>query len=93
MTRIVKILLILSVVLTLAAPVVGLFFTVISMGLTFNDLSKSPNGIANPQQLAQHIGFTLEATAAGLIFSAIGIILLIVIGVMVIFKKPSPNSN
>ncbi len=91
MTRNIKILLILGGVLALAAPVIGLFFTVISMILTFRDLDKS--GIADPQGLAHHIGFTLEATAAGLIVSAIGVILVVIALLKLIFKKPPLNLN
>jgi biopolymer transport protein ExbB len=91
MTRNIKMLLIFGGVLALAAPVIGLFFTVISMILTFHDLGKS--GIADPHGLARDIGFTLEATAAGLIVSAIGIILLIIALLKLIFKKPPLNLN
>jgi biopolymer transport protein ExbB len=91
MTRNLKILLILGAVLALAAPVIGLFFTIISMILTFRDLGKS--GIADPHGVARDIGFTLEATAAGLIFSAIGVFLVVIALLKLIFKKPPLNLN
>jgi biopolymer transport protein ExbB/TolQ len=93
MTRHVKILLILGVFLTVAPPSIGLLFTAISMCLAFYDLSSSPSGIADPQPLAQHIGFTLEATFLGIVFSAVGITLLMVAAILLIFKRPSKILN
>ncbi len=90
MTRTVKTLLVLGVVLTFAPPVVGLLLTVLSMTMAFHDLSQQ--GIANPQQLSDHIGHSLVATAAGLVFSIIGIVFLVTAGVSWALSKKAEKA-
>jgi biopolymer transport protein ExbB/TolQ len=92
MNRSVKILLILGVIFTFVPPSIGLLFTVISMNLAFHDLSQSQQGIADPHQLAGHIGDTLIFTASGLVFSAVGIVMLIIAVLRIVFAKPAQKS-
>jgi hypothetical protein len=82
MNRPVNRLLILGVALTFAPALFALLLTAISMILAFHDLSL--RGIADPQQsqLPNHIGFVLVFSVAGVVLSAIGIIMLIVAGLL-----------
>jgi biopolymer transport protein ExbB/TolQ len=89
MNRPIKILLILGLIFTIAPIFMGFLITVISMIFAFHDLSQ--RGIADPHQLASHIGLSLMATVIGLAFSAFGLLLLVVAGLMYAFMRPPGN--
>ncbi len=87
MTRLSKLLLIFGVIFTVVPPLVGFLMTVLSMIAAFHDLSAQ--GIADPHTLAAHIGWSLTATLVGVIFSALGIVMLIVAGLQMAFAQPT----
>ena len=72
-----------SVIGVIAPPMIGLVGTVIGMTKAFGTLSASESGISNPKALSDHISTVLVSTAAGLIISAIALIVLI--GVLIRF--------
>jgi biopolymer transport protein ExbB/TolQ len=65
MSKTASILLRLGLVFTIGAPLLGLILTACGMISAFHSLSQ--NGITDPTQLSNRIGFALVATAVGLL--------------------------
>ena len=86
MNRAVKLLLILGLFLTIVPLLIGTAVTVISMIFAFHDLSQQ--GIADPHQLAGHIGSSLTATMIGLLCMPFGVAMLIAAGIVYAVTKP-----
>jgi len=87
MNKNVKMLLVTGVVFTVLPLIVGTAVTVLSMISSFHDLGQK--GIADPQQLSDHIGLSLVATFIGVSFSAVGVLILVVAGVIYLIAGPA----
>lgn len=88
----IKKLLIWGVSLTIIPPILGLAGTVIGMVNSFSASAQS-SGSQNAEALAQNIFFALYATVAGLFFSLIGIVLLIICLVKYLNNKQKTATN
>lgn len=67
-----------GVSLTVVPPILGFAGTVIGMLNSFSAVESSANSSEKADALASNISFALYTTVAGLLFSLIGIIILII---------------
>jgi biopolymer transport protein ExbB/TolQ len=90
MNRTTKTLLIFGVILTVVPFLIGFLITTISMISSFHDLSQY--GIADPHKLAGAIGSSLIATMIGVVFTPVGIAMLIGSWIVHISSKRTSKS-